>query len=155
VYFGLNYVFWARFCILGPNVYFGPFLFRAARLKHDTFSEIWAGTTRPEFNTGPGRPEIKRAGPFRAWAGPGRAAQMYTYSANCACSDSGAHCSALNAVADDRCARSSRCSTGTPDSPVNYSGASSDFLEGSELSFECPGVLDNVRWHTGQSVASD
>jgi hypothetical protein len=32
--------------------------------------------------------------------------------------DSGAHCSALNAVANDRCARSSRCSTGTPDSPV-------------------------------------
>jgi hypothetical protein len=64
------------------------FLFRAARLKHDTFSEIravgrgvgpWAGTARPEFNTGPGRPEIKRVGPFRAWAGPGRAARMYTY----------------------------------------------------------------------------
>jgi hypothetical protein len=39
-----------------------------------------------------------------------------------ACSDSGAHCSAFNAVAVDRCARSSRCSAGTPDSPVNYSG---------------------------------
>jgi hypothetical protein len=38
--------------------------------------------------------------------------------ANCACSDSGEHCSALNAVAVDRCARSSRCSAGTPDSPV-------------------------------------
>jgi hypothetical protein len=61
--------------------------------------------------------------------------------ANCACFDSGAHCSALNAVADDRCARSSRCSTGTPDSPVwhrtlssaspdspvNYSGAPLEF----------------------------
>jgi hypothetical protein len=33
-------------------------------------------------------------------------------------SDSGAHCSTLNAVAVDRCARSSRCSVGTPDSPV-------------------------------------
>jgi hypothetical protein len=31
---------------------------------------------------------------------------------------SGVHCSALNAVADDRCARSSRCSAGTTDSPV-------------------------------------
>jgi hypothetical protein len=31
----------------------------------------------------------------------------------------------LNAVADDRCAQSSRCSTGTPDSPMNYSGAPS------------------------------
>jgi hypothetical protein len=30
----------------------------------------------------------------------------------------GAYCSALNAVAVDRCARGSRCSTGTPDSPV-------------------------------------
>jgi hypothetical protein len=84
-------------CISGPNVYFGPFfisdrfLFRAARLKHDTFSEIWAGPwaegsarglARPEFNTGPGRPEIKRAGPFRAWAGPGRAARMYIYTLN-------------------------------------------------------------------------
>jgi hypothetical protein len=59
------------------------FLFRAARLKHGTFSEIWAGpwagTARPEINIGPGRPEIKRAGPFRAWAGPGQAARMYTY----------------------------------------------------------------------------
>jgi hypothetical protein len=35
-----------------------------------------------------------------------------------ACSDSGAHCSALNAVVVDRCARSSRCSAGTPESPV-------------------------------------
>jgi hypothetical protein len=31
---------------------------------------------------------------------------------------SGAHCSALNVVAVDRCARSSRCSAGIPDSPV-------------------------------------
>jgi hypothetical protein len=37
----------------------------------------------------------------------------------------------IKCVAVDRCARSSRCSTGTPDSPVNYSGAASDFLEGS------------------------
>jgi hypothetical protein len=37
---------------------------------------------------------------------------------HCACSDSSAHCSALNAVAVDRCARGSRCSAGTPDSPV-------------------------------------
>jgi hypothetical protein len=29
-----------------------------------------------------------------------------------------AHCSTLNAVAVDRCARSSRCSANTPDSPV-------------------------------------
>jgi hypothetical protein len=38
---------------------------------------------------------------------------------------------------------------------VNYSGAPSDFPEGSELSFECPGAPDTVRWHTGQSGAPD
>jgi hypothetical protein len=65
--------------------------------------------------------------------------------ANCVCSDSGAHCSALNAVAVDRCARSSRCSAGTPDSPVNYSGAPSEFPEGEEFSLECPGAPDTVR----------
>jgi hypothetical protein len=70
-------------------------------------------------------------------------------------SDSGAHCSTLNAVAVDRCARSSRCSVGTPDSPVNYSGAPSEFPEGSEFSFKCPSAPDTVRWHTGQSGAPD
>jgi hypothetical protein len=43
----------------------------------------------------------------------------------------------------------------SPDSPVNYSGAPSEFPEGSELSFECPGAPDTVRWHTGQSGALD
>jgi hypothetical protein len=61
----------------------------------------------------------------------------------------------IKCVAVDRCARSSRCSAGTPDSPVNYSGAPSDFPEGSEFSFECPGAPDTVRWHTGQSGAPD
>jgi hypothetical protein len=75
--------------------------------------------------------------------------------ASCACSDSGAHCSALNAVADDRCARSSRCSAGTPDSSVNYSGAPLEFPEGSEFNVECPGAPDTIRWHTGQSSAPD
>jgi hypothetical protein len=41
------------------------------------------------------------------------------------------------------------------DSPVNYSGAPSEFPEGSEFSFKCPGALDTVRWHTGQSGAPD
>jgi hypothetical protein len=62
----------------------------------------------------------------------------------------------IKCVAVDRCARSSRCSAGTPDSPVwhrtlsdasldspvNYSEAPSDFPEGSEFSFECPGAPD-------------
>jgi hypothetical protein len=72
-----------------------------------------------------------------------------------ACSDLCAHCSALNAVAVDRCARSSRCSAGTPDSPVNYSGAPSEFPEGSEFSVECPGAPNTVRWCIGQSGAPD
>jgi hypothetical protein len=61
----------------------------------------------------------------------------------------------IKCFAVDRCARSSRCSAGTPDSPVNYRGAPSDFPEGSEFSFECPGAPDTVRWHTGQSGALD
>ena len=40
-------------------------------------------------------------------------------------------------------------------SPVNYSGAPSEFPEGSEFSVECPGAPDTVRWHTGQSSAPD
>jgi hypothetical protein len=51
----------------------------------------------------------------------------------------------IKCVAVDRCARSSRCSAGTPDSPVNYSEAPSDFPEGSEFSVECPGAPDTVR----------
>jgi hypothetical protein len=39
----------------------------------------------------------------------------------------------------------------TPDSPVNYSGASLDFPEGEEFSVKSPGAPDTVRWHTGQS----
>jgi hypothetical protein len=48
--------------------------------------------------------------------------------------------------------RTVRCA---PDSPVNYSGAPSEFPEGSEFSFKCPGAPDTVRWHTGQSGAPD
>jgi hypothetical protein len=82
--------------------------------------------------------------------------------ANCACSDSGAHCSALNAVAVDRWREvvvaplAHRTLSGaSPDSPVNYSGAVSHFPEGGKFSVECPGAPDTVRWHTGQSGAPD
>jgi hypothetical protein len=61
----------------------------------------------------------------------------------------------IKCVVVDRCARSSRCSAGTPDSSVNYSGAPSHFPEGSEFSFSFPGAPDTVRWHTGQSGAPD
>jgi hypothetical protein len=49
----------------------------------------------------------------------------------------------IKCVAVDRCARSSRCSAGTPDSPVNYSGAPSNFPEGGEFSVECPSAPDS------------
>jgi hypothetical protein len=49
----------------------------------------------------------------------------------------------IKCVAVDRCAQNSCCSAGTPDSPVNYSGAPSDFPEGSEFSVECPGAPDS------------
>jgi hypothetical protein len=38
---------------------------------------------------------------------------------------------------------------------MNYSGAPTEFPEGSEFSFKCPGAPDTVRWHTGQSGAPD
>jgi hypothetical protein len=51
----------------------------------------------------------------------------------------------IKCVAVDRCVRSSRCSAGTPDNPVNYSGAASHFPEGEEISVEFPGAPDTVR----------
>jgi hypothetical protein len=94
------------------------------------------------------------------------------FSVRCAiwlCSDSGAQCSAFNASCRRPLARSSRCSPGTPDSPVRHrtlSGATPDSLMNySEAGFRIPegeqfgvGVLgapDTVRWHTGQSSAPD
>jgi hypothetical protein len=43
----------------------------------------------------------------------------------------------------------------SPDSLVNYSGAPYDFSEGEEFKLKCPGAPDTVRWHTGQSGATD
>jgi hypothetical protein len=43
----------------------------------------------------------------------------------------------------------------SPDSPVNYSGAPSDFPEGEEFELKCPSAPDTVRWHTGQFGAPD
>jgi hypothetical protein len=78
------------------------------------------------------------------------------------CSDSGAHCSAFNVVAVDRWGEVAvaplahrTLSGASPDSPVNYSGAASHFLEGGKFSFEFPGAPDTVWWHTGQSGAPD
>jgi hypothetical protein len=81
------------------------------------------------------------------------------YTVRCAtraCSNSGAHCSALNASSGDRWRHSSRCfrwhteqSGGSPDSPMNYSGAPLKIPEGSEFGFDRPGAPDTVRWCTG------
>jgi hypothetical protein len=66
-----------------------------------------------------------------------------------------AHCSAFNVLCRRPLARSSRCSAGTPDSPVNYSGATPRIPEGSKFRLEFPGAPDTVRWCTGQSGAPD
>jgi hypothetical protein len=61
MYSGLDFVFWAQMCISGH------FLFRAARLKHGTFSEIWAGPWAEGSARGPARHDpnliLGRAGP--------------------------------------------------------------------------------------------
>jgi hypothetical protein len=49
----------------------------------------------------------------------------------------------------------SRCSAGTPDSPVNYSGVAPRKPKASKLELIHPGAPDTVRWCTGQSGAPD
>jgi hypothetical protein len=75
------------------------------------------------------------------------------------CSDSGVHCSAFNAFCRRPLAQSSRCSAGTPDSPVrhrtlsgatpddpvNYSGAAFRIAEGEQFRVGVPGAPDTVR----------
>jgi hypothetical protein len=65
------------------------------------------------------------------------------------CSNSGAHCSAFNAFCRRPLVRSSRCSAGTLDSPVNYSRAASRIPEGEQFGVGVPGAPDTVRWCTG------
>jgi hypothetical protein len=65
------------------------------------------------------------------------------------------HCSLVSRPLKSTVALASRCSAGTPDSLVNYSGARSQKLEGEELKSIHPGAPDTVRWHTGQSGAPD
>jgi hypothetical protein len=60
-------------------------------------------------------------------------------------SDFCAHCSALTALCRRPLARSSRCSAGTPDSPVNYSGAAPRIPEGGKFGVGFPGAPDTVR----------
>jgi hypothetical protein len=49
----------------------------------------------------------------------------------------------------------SRCSAGTPDSPVNYSGGAPGKPEGEEFELVHPGAPDTVRWCIGLSGAPD
>jgi hypothetical protein len=49
----------------------------------------------------------------------------------------------------------SRCSAGTPDSPVNYSGVAPRKPEASKLELIHPGAPDTVRWCPGQSSVPD
>jgi hypothetical protein len=46
-------------------------------------------------------------------------------------------------------------SGGAPDSPVNYSGATSRIPETGKFGVGFSGAPDTVRWHTGQSSAPD
>jgi hypothetical protein len=83
------------------------------------------------------------------------------------------HCSlsgAPSGACSDFCARSctvhcrllqttvgadSRCSAGTPDSPVNYSGVAPQIPEAEQFIVVLPGALDTVWWCTRQSGAPD
>jgi hypothetical protein len=59
------------------------------------------------------------------------------------------HCSSFAGVRCSRPLRWSRCSTGTPDCLVNYSGATLQKPEGEELESIAPGAPDTIRWCTG------
>jgi hypothetical protein len=71
------------------------------------------------------------------------------------CSDLCARMRAFNAPCRRPLARSSRCSAGTPDSPVNYSGAVPQISKAGKFELILPGAPDTVRWHTGQSGVPD
>jgi hypothetical protein len=73
-----------------------------------------------------------------------------------------AHCSRCRGPLESTIALGSRCSAwctgqsgGTPDSPVNYSGAALQKPEGEEFESIAPGAPDTVRWHIGHSGAPD
>jgi hypothetical protein len=89
MYSELNFIFRAQICISGHFCILGLYYFRAARLKADTFSSIRAepwveGSARGPALYGPnlilGQADTKLNVPGLFGLGPGRAAQMYTYS---------------------------------------------------------------------------
>jgi hypothetical protein len=66
-----------------------------------------------------------------------------------------AYCSRCRRPLESTVALASRCSAGTPNSPVNYSGAALQKPEGGKFEVVRPWAPDTVRWHTGQSGAPD
>jgi hypothetical protein len=66
-----------------------------------------------------------------------------------------AHYSTFAGVRCSRPLRRSRCSDGTPDSPMNHSRAALQKPEGGKFEVVQPWASDTVRWHTGQSGAQD
>jgi hypothetical protein len=66
-----------------------------------------------------------------------------------------AHCSIVSWPLNSTVVLATVAPLGTPDSPVNYSGVAPQKPEASELELIHPGTPDAVRWHTGQSGASD
>jgi hypothetical protein len=81
-------------------------------------------------------------------SGPPDSEQCLSGAPDRLCSDSGAHCSAFNAFCRRSLARSSRCTAGTQDSPVNYSGAAPRIPEGEQFGVGVPGAPDTVLWCT-------
>jgi hypothetical protein len=65
------------------------------------------------------------------------------------------HCSRCRWPLESTVALASRCSAGTPDSPVNYSGVALQKPEGSKFEVIRPWAPDTVWCHTGQSGAPD
>jgi hypothetical protein len=55
----------------------------------------------------------------------------------------GAHCLLLLFICRRPLARSSRCSAGTPDSPVNYSGVASQIPKAGKFELILPGAPDS------------
>jgi hypothetical protein len=66
----------------------------------------------------------------------------------------GAHCSAFIVCCRRPLALCSRYSTGTPDSPVNYSGAAPRIPEGGKFRVGFPCAPDTVRWCTGHCLVA-
>jgi hypothetical protein len=64
-----------------------------------------------------------------------------------------AHCSFIVHFPQTIVGAFSRYSSGTPDSPVNYSGVAPQIPEGGKFEVDHAGAPDTVRWHTRQSSA--